>query len=123
MDEIIITARQNFKNAEKALRECDDIYADDTKHNLEKMHIGDKIVRFVGLGKAEPITAKDISFYLAQSFRVYIETEQICFDENTHRWNIRINDRTTAFVPVKTQTVVKNVFISNCSADTANTSR
>lgn len=123
MDEIIITARQNFESAEKALRECDDIYADDIKRNLEKMHIGDKIVRFVGLGKAESITAKDISFYLAQSFRVYVETEQIRFDENTNRWHIHLNDRTTAFVPIKTQTVVKNIFISNCSADTANTSR
>lgn len=122
-DIIVSTARQNFKNAEKALRECDDIYADDIKRNLEKMYIGDKIVRFVGLGKAEPITAKDISFYLAQSFRVYIEAEQIRFDENTNRWHIHLNDRTTAFVPIKTQTVVKNVFISNCSADTANTSR
>lgn len=122
MDEIIIATRQNFESAEKALRECDDLYAGDIKHKLEKMYIGDKIVRFVGIGKAEPITAKDISFYLAQNFRVYVDAEQISFDKNTHRRNIRLNSSITASVAVKTQTVIKNVFISNCSADRENAS-
>lgn len=111
----VLIARQNFESAEKALRECDDIYADDIKRKLEKMHIGNKIVRFVGIGKAEPITAKDISFYLAKSFSVYVEAAQIGFDEYTHRWNIRLNGNITASVPVNAQTVIKNVFISNCS--------
>lgn len=122
-DILVSTARQSFESAEKALRECDDLYADDIKHKLEKMYIGDKIVRFVGIGKAEPITAKDISFYLAQSFRVYVDAEQISFDKNTHRRNIRLNSSITASVAVKTQTVIKNVFVSNCSADIANASR
>lgn len=87
------------------------------------MHIGNKIVKFVGVGKAEPIMAKDISFYLAQNFRVYVDEKQIDFDENTHFWNIRLNGNITASIPIKTQTVVKNVFIPICSADTTNTSR
>lgn len=35
-DIIVSTARQNFKNAEKALRECDDIYANDKNVILRK---------------------------------------------------------------------------------------
>lgn len=76
-DIIVSTARQNFKDAEKTLRECDDIYTNDIKRDFEKMHIGKRIVKFVGVGKAEPITANDISFYLAQSFRVYVDEKQI----------------------------------------------
>lgn len=108
----ILTARRNLYNAGIALLECDNIYAENVKSELEKHTFAGHIANFEEdeAGKKQ-IDETDIRFYLEMRMRIYVKEENITIDIKNGVCKIRLNDTLTANIPIKSGTAVRSILL------------
>lgn len=72
----ILTARRNLYNAGVELLECDRVYAEGIKAELERHIFVSHTVPFVGAGAIKkPIDEADVRFYLEMRLHIYVKEE------------------------------------------------
>ena len=108
----ILTARRKLYNAGVGLLECDHVYAEGIKAELERHTFASHMLPFEG-GEAEKkqIDETDVRFYLEMRMRIYVREENIMFDAENGLCKIRLNDVLTANIPIKSGTAVRSIEI------------
>ena len=108
----ILTARRKLYNAGVELLECDHVYAEGIKAELERHTFVSHTVPFVGAGaRKKPIDEADVRFYLEMRMRIYVKEENITFDAENGLCKIRLNDVLTANIPIKSGTSVRSILL------------
>ncbi len=108
----ILTARRKLYNAGVELLECDHVYAEGIKAELERHTFVSHTVPFVGAGaRKKPIDEADVRFYLEMRMRIYVKEENITFDAENGLCKIRLNDVLTAHIPIKSGTSVRSILL------------
>lgn len=108
----ILTARRRFYEASLILLECDNAFAEKVKYTLENMIFASKVVNIVGAGgRALPIDASIIRFYLEIDHRICVREENITVDFEKRRCLIKLNDEIIAEIPIKDGVGVKSLTI------------
>ena len=108
----ILTARRKLYNAGVELLECDHVYAEGIKAELERHTFVSHTVPFVGAGaRKKPIDEADVRFYLEMRMRIYVKEESITFDPGNGLCKIRLNDTITAYIPIKRGTAVRSILL------------
>lgn len=106
----ILTARRKLYNAGVELLECDTIYAESVKAELERHTFASHTVPFVGAGAVKKqIDESDVRFYLEMCLRIYVKEETITIDTENSLCKIRLNDTLTANIPIESGTAVKSI--------------
>lgn len=106
----ILTARRQCYQAGIELLECDNTFAAGVKRTLESMTFANKVVNIVGAGgRAVPIDAAMIRFYLETSHRIYVREENITVDVENQLCSIKLNDEVTAKIPIKDGIGIKSL--------------
>ena len=108
----ILTARRKLYNAGVELLECDHVYAEGIKAELERHTFASHMLPFEG-GEAEKkqIDEADVHFYLEMRMRIYLREENIMFDAENGLCKICLNDVLTANIPIKSGTAVRSIEI------------
>ena len=76
----ILTARRKLYNAGVELLECDHVYAEGIKAELERHTFADCMVPFEGdSAEKKQIDETDVRFYLEMRMRIYVREENIMF--------------------------------------------
>lgn len=108
----ILTARRKLYNAGVELLECDHVYAEGIKAELERHTFADYMVPFEGdSAEKKQIDETDVRFYLEMRMRIYVKEENIIFDAENGLCKIRLNDVLTANIPIKNETAVRSIEI------------
>ena len=108
----ILTARRKLYNAGVELLECDHVYAEGIKAELERHTFADCMVPFEGdSAEKKQIDETDVRFYLEMRMRIYVREENIMFDAENGLCKIRLNDVLTANIPIKSGTAVRSIEI------------
>lgn len=108
----ILTARRKLYNAGVELLECDHVYAEDIKAELERHTFVSHTVPFAGAGaRKKPIDEADVRFYLEMRKRIYVKEENITVDAENGLCTIRLNDVLTANIPIKSGTSVGGILL------------
>lgn len=108
----VLTARRNLYNAGVELLECDRTYAEGIKAELERHTFADYMVPFEGAeAEKKQIDEIDVRFYLEMRMRIYVKEENITFDTGNGLCKIRLNDTITAYIPIKSGTAVRSIFL------------
>lgn len=108
----ILTARRKLYNAGVELLECDHVYAEGIKAELERHTFADYMVPFEGdTAEKKQIDEADVRFYLEMRMRIYVREENIIFDAENGLCTIRLNDVLTANIPIKSGTAVRSIEI------------
>lgn len=108
----ILTARRKLYNAGVELLECDHVYAEGIKAELERHTFADYMVPFEGdTAEKKQIDEADVRFYLEMRMRIYVREENIIFDAENGLCKIRLNDVLTANIPIKSGTAVRSIEI------------
>lgn len=106
----ILTARRKLYNAGVELLECDTIYAESVKAELERHTFASHTVPFVGAGAVKKqIDESDVRFYLEMCLRIYVKEETITIDTENGLCKIRLNDTLTANIPIESGAAVKSI--------------
>lgn len=106
----ILTARRKLNNAGVELLECDLVYAEGIKAELERLTFADYTVPFEGdSAEKKQIDETDVRFYLEMRMRIYVREENIMFDAENGLCKIRLNDVLTANIPIKSGTATKGI--------------
>lgn len=106
----ILTARRNLYNAGVELLECDRVYAEGIKAELERHIFVSHTVPFVGAGAIKkPIDEADVRFYLEMRLHIYVKEDNITIDTDNGLCKIRLNDKLTANIPIESGTAVKSI--------------
>lgn len=99
-------------NAGVELLECDHVYAEGIKAELERHTFADCMVPFEGdSAEKKQIDETDVRFYLEMRMRIYVREENIMFDAENGLCKIRLNDVLTANIPIKSGTAVRSIEI------------
>ena len=108
----ILTARRKLYNAGVELLECDHVYAEGIKAELERHTFADYMVPFEGdTAEKKQIDEADVRFYLEMRMRIYVKEENITFDAENGLCKIRLNDVLTANIPIKSGTAVRSILL------------
>ena len=108
----ILTARRKLYNAGVELLECDHVYAEGIKAELERHTFADYMVPFEGdTAEKKQIDEADVRFYLEMRMRIYVKEENITFDAENGLCTIRLNDVLTANIPIKSETSVGGILL------------
>lgn len=108
----ILTARRNLYKAGMELLECDHVYAEGIKAELERHTFADYMVPFEGdSAEKKQIDETDVRFYLEMRMRIYVREENIMFDAENGLCKIRLNDVLTANIPIKSGTAVRSILL------------
>ena len=108
----ILTARRKLYNAGVELLECDHVYAEGIKAELERHNFADYMVPFEGdTAEKKQIDEADVRFYLEMRMRIYVREENIMFDAENGLCKIRLNDVLTANIPIKSGTAVRSILL------------
>ena len=108
----ILTARRKLYNAGVELLECDHVYAEGIKAELERYTFADYMVPFEGdSAEKKQIDETDVRFYLEMRMRIYVREENIIFDAENGLCKIHLNDVLTANIPIKSGTAVRSIEI------------
>ena len=108
----ILTARRKLYNAGVELLECDHVYAEGIKAELERHTFADCMVPFEGdSAEKKQIDETDVRFYLEMRMRIYVREENITFDAENGLCTIRLNDVLTANIPIKSETSVGGILL------------
>ena len=108
----ILTARRKLYNAGVELLECDHVYAEGIKAELERHTFADYMAPFEGdTAEKKQIDEADVRFYLEMRMRIYVKEENITFDAENGLCTIRLNDVLTANIPIKSETSVVGIFL------------
>ena len=108
----ILTARRNLYKAGMELLECDHVYAEGIKAELERHTFADYMVPFEGdSAEKKQIDETDVHFYLEMRMRIYLREENIMFDAENGLCKICLNDVLTAKIPIKSGTAVRSIEI------------
>ena len=106
----ILTARRKLYNAGTELLECDDIYAGNIKSELQRHTFASHTVPFVGAEAVKKqIDETDIRLYLEAFMRIYVKEENIIIDTENSLCKIKLNDKLTANIPIKSGTATKGI--------------
>ena len=108
----ILTARRRLYNAGVELIECDHVYAEGIKAQMERHTFASHMLPFEG-GEAEKkqIDEADVRFYLEMRMRIYVREENIMFDAENGLCKIRLNDVLTANIPIKSGTAIRSILL------------
>ena len=108
----ILTARRKLYKAGVELLECDHVYAEGIKAELERHTFANYMVPFEGdSAEKKQIDETDVRFYLEMRMRIYVKEENIIFDAENGLCKIRLNDVLTANIPIKSGTAVRSIEI------------
>lgn len=108
----ILTARRKLYNAGVELLECDHVYAEGIKAELERHTFADYMLPFEGdSAEKKQIDETDVRFYLEMRMRIYVREENIIFDAENGLCKICLNDVLTANIPIKSGTAVRSIKI------------
>ena len=108
----ILTARRKLYNAGVELLECDHVYAEGIKAELERHTFANYMVPFEGdTAEKKQIDETDVRFYLEMRMRIYVKEENIIFDAENGLCKIRLNDVLTANIPIKSGTAVRSILL------------
>ena len=107
----ILTARRKLYNAGVELLECDHVYAEGIKAELERHTFADYMVPFEGDEAEKQIDENDVRFYLEMRMRIYVKEENITFDAGNGLCKIRLKDTITAYIPIKSRTAVRSILL------------
>ncbi len=108
----ILTARRNLYNAGVELLECDRVYAEGIKAELERHTFADYMVPSEGdTAEKKQIDETDVRFYLEMRMRIYVKEENIIFDAENGLCTIQLNDTLTANIPIKSGTAVRSILL------------
>lgn len=76
-----------------------------------------KVVNIVGAGgRALPIDASMIRFYLKIDHRICVREENIAIDFEKHLCSVKLNDEIIVFIPIKERIAVNGLTLSNGKA-------
>lgn len=104
----ILSARRKLYNAGVALLECDRVYAENIKRELEKHTLAGYIASYAEEAK-KPIDETDIRLYLETVLRIYVKEENITIDTENGLCNIRLQDKLTANIPIVSEAAGEGV--------------
>lgn len=108
----ILTARRNLYKAGVELLECDHVYVEGIKAELERYTFANYMVPFEGdSAEKKQIDETDVRFYLEMRMRIYVKEENIIFDAENGLCKIRLNDVLTANIPIKSGTAVRSILL------------
>ena len=104
----ILAARRKLYNAGVALLECDRVYAENIKRELEGYTLAGYIVSSAEEAK-KPIDETDIRLYLETFLRIYVKEENITIDTKNGLCKIQLQDKLAANIPIVSEAAGEDV--------------
>lgn len=107
----ILSARRRAYDAGIELLECDDVYANRIKSELERLILASHTSPFADSDEERAVDSEDVRMYFEMHRRIYLRSENIMMDLKKKSCQIILNPRIMATLPVKNAVAIRSVLV------------